>query len=350
MKKMKRVLAAAVAGGMLLSSASPASGHAKEIDLPPLYETAKPLPFTDVSEDSRYSDSVEFLYTYKMSNGLTRTKFGVAENLTRVDAMMLLGNYARADAYYAGANQAPFTDVPARAMNMISSLYEARLIAGKTPTKLDSFSTITRGEAAIILARAAASIAGVPRVSGKFPFTDATGRYEKPVHILYQAGIARGKTETRFGVHDPLTRGEFAIMLYNLHQLEIKFHPSDTSRYGELPSSGNGLTMSLEKDVFKATDEKVTVEMTNTSEGTYDLNSSLTLEKKVGDEWVPIRYWGIAFPDTMYSIEPGGTFQNRVPLGYLRYKLGEGEYRVVESFSSDTEGETTLAVPFKVVE
>ncbi len=61
---------------------------------------------------------------------------------------MMVGNYMAIDPV---SSKAPFTDLPQRAVQTVSALYEAGVLQGKTKTLFGSNDTIKRGEAAIIL-------------------------------------------------------------------------------------------------------------------------------------------------------------------------------------------------------
>ncbi|KAB7704241.1 hypothetical protein F9802_18300 [Bacillus aerolatus] len=155
MKKVKHVLAVTAVAGAVFTSSIPLSlAHAEETDLPPLYDAVKFLPFTDVPLGSRYVDGVHFVYTNGIAQGLSATKFGVSEKIKRVDAAVLVGNYIAVDVTHPDPAPAPFKDVPKRAVKTISALREAGIINGKTETSFGSHLDITRGEAAILLSKA----------------------------------------------------------------------------------------------------------------------------------------------------------------------------------------------------
>lgn len=170
-------------------------------------------PFTDVS--GRYQDAVAYLYFKTITNGLTDTRYGVDQPLSRIDAAIMIAKSTEmidSDS----TMKSPFTDVPARGEAAVAALEEADIINGKTATMFDSFATITRGEAALILANAY----DVPATSQKAGFTDVSSRYQDAVNRLAAAGIVSGKSASKFGTMDQVTRGELALMIYQLEMME----------------------------------------------------------------------------------------------------------------------------------
>ncbi|KOO37400.1 hypothetical protein AMD01_22470 [Priestia koreensis] len=120
------------------------------------------------------------------------------------------------DVYGKEAKDAGFKDINDRVAKAVNPLKEAGIISGKTATEFKPDANITRGEMAIIVAKAY----GLKAVADvKNPFKDATGIYTDAVLALYSNKVASGTTADMFGTTSEITRGQFAIFLYNVERL-----------------------------------------------------------------------------------------------------------------------------------
>ncbi|MFL8939032.1 S-layer homology domain-containing protein [Rossellomorea oryzaecorticis] len=167
--------------------------------------TASAFTFKDVSV--RYELAVDYLVREDITNGLSESKFGITEQIKRADAAVMI-----ARALNLLGEQAPdagFNDVPERAKDAVNILKQQGIINGKTSTRFGADDTLTRGEMAIIIARAyqLKGEAGVP-------FVDVNNRYMPFVKALIANDITQGKTATLFGTDQEITRGEFALFIF----------------------------------------------------------------------------------------------------------------------------------------
>ncbi|KKB44977.1 S-layer homology domain-containing protein [Bacillus thermotolerans] len=137
-------------------------------------------------------------------------RFGTHEAVKRVDAVVILAKVLELDEVDAPA--ASFTDVPSRAQGAISALAAAGIINGKSETRFGAEDPLTRGEMALILQRAYQ----LEAASDTLKFTDVSDRYEEAVAALVDNHITLGKTPVQFGTKDSITRGELAIFIYRL--------------------------------------------------------------------------------------------------------------------------------------
>lgn len=107
----------------------------------------------------------------------------------------------------------PFVDVNSGAWyyDAVSFVYNKGIMNGVTSTTFEPNSTLTRGMVVTMLWR----LAGEPYVSGG-SFSDvASGRYySTAVAWAAKNGIVDGYSSTVFGVNDPVTREQFATILY----------------------------------------------------------------------------------------------------------------------------------------
>ncbi len=167
--------------------------------------------FTDVSD--RYSEAVNYLVENDITSGFTETTFGVSKEVKRGDAAVMIAKALGLDG--SKSPDAGFSDVPARAKEAVNALKEAGIFNGKSATNFGFNDTMTRGEMALVIAKAYKLEGDVT-----LKFTDVSDRYESAVKALVENKITTGKTETSFGTGDNITRGEFAIFLYRAEVLD----------------------------------------------------------------------------------------------------------------------------------
>ncbi|WP_061809026.1 S-layer homology domain-containing protein [Rossellomorea vietnamensis] len=167
--------------------------------------TASAFTFKDVSV--RYELAVDYLVKEHITNGLSDSEFGITDQIKRADAAVMI---ARAlNLIGEEAPDAGFNDVPKRAQSAVNILKKQGIINGKTATRFGSDDTLTRGEMAIIIARAY-HLKGDANV----PFVDVNNRYMEYVKALIANDITQGKSATLFGTDQQITRGEFALFIY----------------------------------------------------------------------------------------------------------------------------------------
>lgn len=196
MGKIKKIMLSTVlAGGVWGSSLQVNAAHS----------------FNDVSD--RYNEAVNYLYNKKIVKGITEQQFGINYSIKRVDSAVMIANSR--NLLETSLSVTTFKDVPTRAISAVESLKKHNIIRGKSPTRFGSNDTLTRGEAALILVKAYNLEESNPNI---ITFTDVSDRYHKAVNALLTHGIAKGKTNTKFGTNDPLTRGELALLLFQLEK------------------------------------------------------------------------------------------------------------------------------------
>lgn len=112
------------------------------------------------------------------------------------------------------AGELPFADVPVGAWyrDELKYAYDNGLIQGTGECLFDPDGLVTRGQVVTVLYR----IAGEPSVNGKTcPFTDLDADWSRDAIIwAYNAGIANGFSETRFGENAGVTREQLAAFMY----------------------------------------------------------------------------------------------------------------------------------------
>lgn len=163
--------------------------------------------FTDVSD--RHDEAVSFLYEIGVINGFSDTRFGTNQSLTRGDAAVILANMLGLDVdtrYSAG-----FTDVNERVAGAVNALAEMDIVAGVTKTQFKPNDPLSRGAMAKMLVLAY----GLEGYEEETPFTDAGGVFLPYIEALYGTGITNGTSDTSYGTHANITRGDFSNLLYN---------------------------------------------------------------------------------------------------------------------------------------
>jgi S-layer homology domain len=169
--------------------------------------------FTDVAP--QYKDAIDFLVSTGATNGKTPTKFGVYDEITRLDAAVILAKVLKLDVD--NAKDAGFTDVPKDRAKYVNALVEAGVLNGKAPGKFGAYDKLTRVEMAKIIANAY----NLKGDDVTLPFTDVNDTWAPFVKALYKNGVTKGKTETKFGAYENITRGDFARFVYNAHNATV---------------------------------------------------------------------------------------------------------------------------------
>ncbi len=200
---------------------------------------------------SSYKDAVNFVVEKNIATGLSATQFGINSQIKRGDAAIMIA--AAAGLNDENAPAAGFSDVPKRGALAVNSLKKAGVISGKTATKFGFEENITRGEAAIMLANAFDLKAGTT----KNEFTDVSSRYDAAVDALVANKVTSGINAKQFGTTNNIKRGDFAKFLYALKDLiDIEDVAADVTsveaaNQKTLTLKGAGLT------ALKASDIKV---------------------------------------------------------------------------------------------
>lgn len=172
-----------------------------------------------------------------------------------------------------------------------------------------------------------------------YDFTDVPDQYAEAVNSLVTTSIVQGKTETAFGTHLPLTRGELAVMVYRLEQTvgvesDVNYSPYDE----QLPSIKDGVSLTTDKESYSlASDKNIKLTITNTGSSTLNIKHYPMVEKHHGFFWI-INYYKnyIAYPKEVIKVESGASREHTVHFEDLRIKLTPGKYRLRQHFLDET--------------
>lgn len=206
---------------MFLSAVFPfillnSSAQAASFD-PVLAEPTERFPFHDVPAE--YQERIQVLYDQNVFEGLNKDQFGWSLPIKRIDVAVIL--YQSVPMTTEGVKKTEMKDVPERAVMAVSALEAMGIVNGKTATSFGSNDTITRGEFALMASQA---YRGTLRSADQatHTFLDATGRYKTAIDQLQASNITQGRSESEFGTFKVMTRGELALLIYNLQTFSHK--------------------------------------------------------------------------------------------------------------------------------
>ena len=117
--------------------------------------------------------------------------------------------------YYAKKARASFNDVASThwAVNYVEILGGKGIINGKGNGQFDPSADITRAEFVALITR----MLSLVDTNEAMPFTDveSTAWYATELPVAYQAGLINGKSSTTFAPNESITRQEAAVVIAN---------------------------------------------------------------------------------------------------------------------------------------
>ncbi|MFZ3578969.1 S-layer homology domain-containing protein [Virgibacillus sp. DJP39] len=169
------------------------------------------LQFKDVPAGHYAEEEIYYLVDRDIINGIGNSEFGLSQNLKRWQAVLMI---ARSKNLSLGNSPNPnFEDVPKSYpyYNEISAVVDEGLFKGNKNGTFEPDSTLTRAEMAVVLQR----IYKFPEASNDTPFTDVESGiwYADPISSIYEAEITKGITPTTFGPSTDVTREQFAVFM-----------------------------------------------------------------------------------------------------------------------------------------
>lgn len=191
-----------------IAASASAAVVASAVAVPASAATSEFHPFKDVS--SNYEDAISFLYLNDFIKGTSATTFGITQNLTRGDAAVILAKSLDLDT--TSAPDAGFKDLNSRVRGAVNALADAGIVSGIDKDTFAPDKPLTRGAMAKIL------VLGF-ELEGfeveEVPFKDAVGAFAPYINALYGTGITSGKSKTEYGKDLLITRGDFSNLLFN---------------------------------------------------------------------------------------------------------------------------------------
>ena len=176
------------------------------------FEKTAVNPFTDVSEDSFYYESVLWAVEEGITTGTSETTFSPNEVCGRAQAVTFLWRAAGSPEPSSLDN--PFVDVTEKDFYFKAVLWavEESITYGVDATHFAPMKNCSRAEIVTFLWRAE----GKPAASEELPFTDvqAGAFYAEAVRWAAEKGIANGLTATTFGPDAVCNRAQIVTFLY----------------------------------------------------------------------------------------------------------------------------------------
>ncbi|MFJ7825452.1 S-layer homology domain-containing protein [Psychrobacillus sp. NPDC096623] len=165
--------------------------------------------FTDVSSTNQFYEHIYYLYEQNVINGKGPNTFAPKNNVTRGEAALMLARALKLDT---AKRDTVFNDVSSQSVSSgaIQSAYDAGIINGYTKTTFGIDDPIKRGDMASLLARAFKLVD-----EEVIPFEDvaiSSSAYSS-IRKVYAAGIAGGFSPVKFEVNKPVTREQFSAFL-----------------------------------------------------------------------------------------------------------------------------------------
>jgi uncharacterized repeat protein (TIGR02543 family) len=172
----------------------------------------EPAPtFTDVSNETYYTDAVSWAVKKGITNGTSGTSFSPNSGCTRAQVVTFLW---RAAGEPAATGSASFGDVSADAYYAAAVAWavEQGITNGTGDDAFSPNATCTRGQIVTFLARYAQGKAS----TGDTGFADVTSGsyYAEAVAWAVENGVTNGTTSTTFAPDDTCTRGQVVTFLY----------------------------------------------------------------------------------------------------------------------------------------
>ncbi len=170
-------------------------------------------PFLDVAADDYFNDAVSWAYQNGVASGTSKSKFSPYKTCTREQVVTFLWRAKGCEEPTSTNN--PFKDVPADAYYTKAVLWavENGITNGKSRTKFGVGDPCTRGQVVTFLWRAEGE---PEPTSTKNPFTDVSETAYSYHAILWavENGITKGTSKTKFSPAKTCTRGEVVTFLY----------------------------------------------------------------------------------------------------------------------------------------
>jgi uncharacterized protein YjdB len=188
--------------------------------------------FKDVPANHPYAKQIEFLANSKVIDGYANGNFGVNDKVARQQfAKLILGTMALSDAKKYTPKETDthkFKDVP-HVKHASGNFYPYHHVAlasklgityGVTPTQFNPWGNITRAQVISMVVRSAGT--KLTKAAGKTPFTFNDYSHGANVKKAYANGLLTGLQGLgkNYNFYAPATRGEVAVILYNLSQVK----------------------------------------------------------------------------------------------------------------------------------
>ncbi|MBM7579311.1 S-layer homology domain-containing protein [Jeotgalibacillus terrae] len=198
------------------------------------------VSFDDVPMDHPFVWEIIYLHEQVIIDGYDDGTFRPYNRVTRSQAMKMIGEGIF---LYKEQRPTPFSDVPEHAYysGYVMSAFENGYISGYSDGTFRPHQDLTRGQAALIFARAFKWAEAEPA-----GFSDVTGEGEmaKAVAKLKEHGVTTGYPDGTFRPYEKITRGQFAAFLARA------IEPTLVPQYQSLLETANDILAHLQNEEF----------------------------------------------------------------------------------------------------
>lgn len=168
--------------------------------------------FGDVEAGTWYSEPVAWLVSEGITTGTSPGCFSPADEVTRGQIVTFMFRLDRARGHAPQSNSHPFTDVVRGYQHdPVGWAFSEGITIGTSATTFEPDVPITRGDFAVLLWR----YAGRPDVAEPHPFDDVTRAYQQQaIDWMATTGITTGTSATTFDPDGEMTRAEAATFFH----------------------------------------------------------------------------------------------------------------------------------------
>ncbi|WP_404407210.1 S-layer homology domain-containing protein [Jeotgalibacillus malaysiensis] len=198
------------------------------------------VSFDDVPMDHPFVWEIIYLHEQVIIDGYPDGTFRPANNVTRSQAMKMIGEGIY---LYKEQRPTPFSDVPADAYysGYVMSAHELGYINGYSDGTFRPHNHLTRGQAALIFARA---FKWAKASASEFSDVSGDSEMARAIAKMKEHGVTTGYPDGTFKPYQNITRGQFAAFL--ARALEPTFVP----QYEALLDTANDILVHLQNEEF----------------------------------------------------------------------------------------------------
>ncbi|MET3684428.1 hypothetical protein ABID56_002565 [Alkalibacillus flavidus] len=172
--------------------------------------------FSDVNEDTRHADQINYLLENSITEGYPDGTFKPESSMTRGEAAILVANALDLEA--GNVDALPFNDLGEQSAGAVAALYEKGVTEGKSETEFGTNDQVTRAEMAAFIVRGFELSTDV--TDQELPDGDYYNSLYDEVNSLVYHDYADGYPDGTFRGEEEITRGDFAYFLATTHQGE----------------------------------------------------------------------------------------------------------------------------------
>lgn len=189
--------------------------------------------FTDVPTTKPYANAVYELAERNIIGGYEDGTFKPADSITRGQAAAIIAKLRKLDTK--SVKDPGFKDVPQSqwSYGAIAALANAGVINGYGDGRFGPNDSITRAQMASILVKAF-GLPPYPYSSSENPFTDTQRltSHQTTINILYRMGITSGTSPTSYSPNAPISRAQAAVLIVKTEKVKESTITLKATDYG----------------------------------------------------------------------------------------------------------------------